>query len=528
MQAVKSSFTDQTNRDVRRIKTQALMTFTKTPSGATQYFTVGESEVGVSDPIAPSTSTDINEWDKYIYEEYAKDRLIDLEITHEQDLLGGLIMGMADATFNNTDDLFTPHVDDTIGEFVQSPKRPIRLYTGFGNDLIPIFTGITEKAPRLRESGKDAKFHALDFISFIADLPLDQSVMYENMRTDEIIADLLVEKAGLSINQFELEAGIITIPFAYFEKDAKLGNIIQDLCESELATFFQDEEGKLRFWNRQHLTKEPYITPQWTFNRDNCRDISYPDVNNVINVVEVFSLVRAVQANQKLWETADVIEIPAGGTAEVFADFRDDYGDLPVTTVDEPEYITSATTSLYSTNAATDGSGDTMAANVSLIDSQKFGTAYKMTFENTASVRVYITSLELFARPAKVINEIFVRRQNSASIAKYEEQVHTIKNNFIQTQAFARSLAIMLLEDRADPSQVRRLEVTKAAPQLQIGDLVTFDDGSDEGTFTLQKRELSISPKGGMTDIVHIVSRTVKAYFTAGISDIGGADGIAP
>ena len=528
MQTVSSNFTTRTSDDIRKIHARLLMSFTKTANPATRFFTVGISSVGVTDPIAPSTSTDINEWDKYQYDDYGIDRILDFEVTHEQDLLGSMIMGMADITLINTDDIFTPSVDVTIGDFVQSPKRPLRLYAGFNNDAIPLFTGITEKAPNLSETKRTAQFHALDFISFIADIPLTEAVMFIDKRIDEIISDLLVDHAGLSINQFVLDTGITVIPFAYFKKDAKLGKVIQQLCESELATFFEDEEGKLRLWNRQHLTRAPFTTAQWDFDRNNCNEIDYPDSNNVINVVEVMSLVREVQANQKLWELANVIEIPAGGSVDIFADFRDDYGDLPVISVDDPEYIVGATTSYYATNEFSDGTGATYSADITLDSTSRFGTAYKMVFSNDAAIPVYLTALELFAIPAKVVNEIFLRLQDSTSVTKYEEQIHTIENDFIQTQTFANSIAAMLIADRSEPSQVRSIEVTKGVPQLQIGDLVNFDDGNGSDTYTVQKKETRISVRGGLVQKLDIVQRTVVPYFTAGISAVGYSDVIAP
>lgn len=528
MQTVSSNFTTRTSDDIRKILVRSLISFTKTDSGATRFFTVGISSVGGVDPIGPNSATDINEWDKYEYSDYGIDRILSMEVTHEQDLLGSMIKGIADLTLVNEDDIFTPSVDVTIGDFVQSPKRPFRLYTGFNNEAIPLFTGITEKAPKLDESRRTAQFHALDFIHAIENIPLTEAVMFQDKRIDEIISDLLVDHAGLSVNQFELDTGITTIPFAYFKKDSKLGDIISKLCESELATFFEDEEGKLRLWNRQHLSRAPYTTAQWTFDRDNCSEIEYPDVRNVINVVEIFSNVREVQANQKLWELSNPIEIPAGSTIEIFADFKDDYGDLPVTTVDDPDYITSATTSYYATNEQSDGSGATYEADITLDSTDQFATGFKMTFSSTAAVSVYLTHLELFARPAKVVNEVFVRKQDTTSVGKYEEQVFTIENDFIQSEIFANSLATMLLADRSEPSQVRRIEVTKGVPQLQCGDLVNFDDGNGSETYTVQKKETKISAKGGLTQILEIVQRTVIPYFTVGISSVGSSDQIAP
>lgn len=300
MQTVSSEFTTRTNNRVRKLKAAAQIAFTKTKSLATQYFTVGVSSVGGLDPIGPPDSVgDITEWDKYEYTDFSS-RILSMEATHEQDITGNFTMAIADLELQNTDDKFTPDVDLTIGAFVQSPHRPLRLSAGFGLQTVPIFVGLTEKAPALSEDKKTAKFHAIDFIKSISDIKITQSAMYVDQRIDQVISDLLITYAALSPTQFVLDPGIRAIPFAYFKKDSTLGKAIQQLCQSELATFFEDEAGVLRLWNRQHLITN--ATPLWTFNRDNCREITYPDAKNVVNTVEVISNVRKVQANQKLWE----------------------------------------------------------------------------------------------------------------------------------------------------------------------------------------------------------------------------------
>ena len=74
---------------------------------------------------------------------------------------------------------------------------------------------------------------------------------------------------------------------------------------------------------------------------------------------------RKVQANQNSGNWPALLKVPPGGTLELFGDFRDDYGDLPVTTIDTPLYLASST-SYYSTNTAQDGTGDAANASISV------------------------------------------------------------------------------------------------------------------------------------------------------------------
>lgn len=525
MQSVSTQFTTRTQARVRKLKAACQMAFTKTVSTATRYFTVGVSSVGGPDPIGPPSNVgDITEWDKYNYDDYS-DRLLGLEVTHEQDITGNITMAIADYELQNTDDKFTPGVDPTIGDYVQSLHRPVRLSGGFGLQTIPLFVGLTEKAPSLSEDKKTAKFHAIDFMKTISSIKISSSQMYVDKTIDYVIADLLTTFAGLAVTQFDLEPGMRSVPFIYFKNDSTLGEALAQLAQSELYTIFEDEAGVIRGWNRQHLANPG--SPVWTFNRDNCREITYPESKNVINSVEVFSKVREVQANQVLWELTSSQEIKPGATWELFADFKDDYGDLPVIDADEPAYITSATTSFYSTNKANDGSGETGNTNISITEFSVFDTGVKVVFSNSAAYPMYITALQIFAQPAKVVNEIYHIAQDTASIAQYEEQDYTIKNDFIQSEAFATTISTMLINDRSQPSQVREIEVTRGVPQLQTGDLVTFNDGKTSDTYVVQKKTTSLG-KGGLTQELTLVQRSVQSYFTVGISSVGGPDVIAP
>lgn len=525
MQQVSTPFTNATQARVRKLKATASIAFLKTKSTSTKYFTVGVSSVGGTDPIAPPANTNaITEWDKYPYVDYSR-RILSMEATHEQDLLGSLIMGMADLELVNTDDKFTPGVDGTIGAYVQSPRRPLRLNAGFNLETVPLFVGVTEKAPALSESRKTAKFHAIDFIKTLSEVVITSAVMYQDKRIDEVISSLLTTFGGLGVNQFVLEPGMRKVPFIYFKKDTKLGEAIRLLCQSELATFFEDEAGVLRLWNRQHSANASSV---WTFNRNNCREITYPDARNVINSVEVFGKVRAVQANQKLWELSSATKIAPNSSLDIFIDFKDDYGDLPVVSTDTPAYVSSATTSYYATNALQDGTGDTMQSNISLTAISKFATGAKLTFTNThLTAEGYITAMEVWAKPAKVITEIYTLVQNTSSIQQYDEQYEKIENDYIQDEIFAKSMASMLINDRVQPSGVREIEVTRGVPQLQCGDLVTFNDGNTTGTYYVMKKTTSVS-KGGLVQNLTLVQRQIKKYFTVGFSSIGGTDIIAP
>ncbi len=266
----------------------------------------------------------------------------------------------------------------------------------------------------------------------------------------------------------------------------------------------------------------------WGFDDSQVIESDTPSDDRIINVVEVYARPRSVQANQLLWEQADVVEVPANGSLEVFANFQDDYGDLPVTTVDLPAYVTLATTSLYAVNKNRDGSGAAIS-NLGISVSQ-FSTAYKMTFTNSNAFPAFITQLELWARPAKVTADIYVRVQDTASIGAnfegFDERIHKVENNYIQDEDAANSIAQIILADRAEVDDQREFLI-KGLPQLQIGDVVGYRNAKLNQTYFTTKIN-GILNSSGFRQKVRVSKRTLQDYFIIGVSTIGGDDAIAP
>jgi hypothetical protein len=492
------------------------MSFLKTYAAGVTFFTIGDSLIGGTD-IIKGTGAVVQEWDKYDYEDYTN-RVIGFEYTRELDkLLGGSILAIADVSLNNHDDYFTPGSGSAISADVL-PRRPIKLFAGFKDEQVPVFIGLTERMPDLDDKSKVAKFHCVDFMQEIFNTPLDTATLLENKRTDEVISTLL-QAAGLTTSQFTLDTGFNVIAFSYFEKGAKLGDALRKLCQSELGSITMDEEGRIRFINRTNWNTNAQV---WEFDKSKIIDLKTAKQDALVNVVEVKSNVREVLANQKFWELQAPIVVPANSTVEIWADFTD-----PVTGVDTPLYVTGATTSSYTTNLASDGSGATYDASISLSSIDVFANSAKMVFANShATTPVYITSLELFATPAKVVKKIYVREEDATSVAKYGEITIAIENDFIQDESTATSIAKIILADNSSYGET--LEITvKGVPQIQIGDVVQVTTDNINQTYYVSK-VVGKMVGARFIQTLTIVKKTFQSYFRVGISLIGGTDKIAP
>lgn len=497
---------------MRKLKTNLLMSFPRVYQPSVQFFTIGVSTIGGTHIIKGNGSV-VAEWDKYQYDNYSY-RVKSIEVTRTEEEINSTSLAQADIVLENHDNYFTPNRGSIIQNYIL-PYRPVKLYGGFSNEALPQFVGLTEKMPTIDEKGRTASFHMIDFMYSLFNRPLDQAVLYEKKRTDEILASLMII-VGISPTQYNFDVGFNIIDYAFFEKGMKFGDAVKELMEAEMGRFYMDEIGVIRFKNRQNFSS----SPAWFFNETNIINIETSKQDDIINVVEIKADVRQVQANQKIWELQQATKIPANSSLDIWADFDD-----PITQVDTPAYITSATTSLYTTNKLEDGSGEPVSTSFSL-SSSRFSKSYKMTFTNSNSFDVFITTLEIFAKPAKVVKQIYVRQIDSVSIAKYDERPLTIENDYFNNESDAYSKAIILLSDNSTYQNQFVLTV-KGNPALQIGDPVNVSVWGTAANFII-KKIVNRWEAGKYTQILTVRKKVFVSYFTVGISTIGGTDVIAP
>lgn len=149
-----------------------------------------------------------------------------------------------------------------------------------------------------------------------------------------------------------------------------------------------------------------------------------------------------------------------------------------------------------------------------------------MTFTNTNSFDVYINTLEIFAKPAKVVKQIYIRQTDPVSIAKYDERVLTIENDYFNNESDATSKATILLSDNST-YQNQFIMTVKGNPALQIGDPVNVSVWGSAAVYVI-KKIVNRWEAGKFTQILTVRKKVFVKYFTVGISTIGGTDVIAP
>jgi len=518
MQTTDATFTATEKLQVRHPRQRTLISWKKNYNSAYTFFTIGVSLIGGNDLIKGNNDA-LTQWDKYDYDDETN-RVMDLSYEREMvQPVGSMFKALADVTLDNYDDRFTRGVDADIGTSLL-PMRPIKIATGFKQsdgliNTIMQFVGLTSSNPDVDAKTKKAKIHAEDFLEYLWEKKIADTSMFTSKRSDWVIEQLLTD-AGFATSQYDLDLGSQIIPFGMFEKDETFGNYIQKVCEAELGNFYQDENGILRFENREHWANSPYDSPIKSIYTSDVLDLSYPGIDDIINYVEIESQPRDVMENQLVFSLNDsYIELAPNTKTEKFIDF-----DNPMYSIDTPSISDGSST--YKVTQNQDGTGTNYTSSVTIKSFDAFSKSSKVVFENTSSKTLYVTTFDLYGRPAKPLNPVYIAEKRSSSYTAYQPHSYKIENDFISLE-YARSLAQMILERSAFPED--RLEIKiKAMPDLQLGDMISYA-GRWWQIFSIA---IELSAEGGFVQTLKLLKRTIAKYFRIGVSTIGDTDIIAP
>jgi len=514
-QTVSAAFTAEETDSVRNIAHNLLVSWKKEDTLGNRTFTIGVSTIGGNDVIGinPGALGGPGNYKYFDESDYV------MGLAWERSLnipLGGLSVAAGEAELDNTSGRFLPNYMAGNSELFTAmlPRRPFIINAGFEVDgipnVIPQFAGVTSGIPRIDDRNRTVSIDGFDYANFFGKRFVDQTVMFTGQTTDQIIERLFVNQ-GMSTAQYELDTGLNTIPFGYFEKGDKLSDVIHELVEAENGHIFQDEEGVFHFWNRQHWSLPPYTNVQRIIATSQVINAESPQDDHLINVVEVKSKRYAKQPSQQLFKLAVPLEISAGGQAEIFVNF-----DNPIIQLETVEF--------YQGNTLEDGTGTDISSSISVHSVDTFTNAAKIVFVSGSASDGFITQLSLYGRSAKPVADIYVRSKDDSSLTAYEEHPRVVENKYIQDPTWAASLSQLLLSQYSDPEKLQKITV-RALPELQFGDLISWR-GLDWRVYGVKS---VLNPRAGFVQelLISQSNSSTVSYFTIGVSTIGSEDIIA-
>ncbi len=469
-EAIWTAFASLTTATVRPIKAKVLIAWNRVVD-VNNFAIVGTSLIGGTDILQGSGDFAINQADSYHYFDET-DRV--LRIEYERNLiepLGGTAIAMADIILDNSDLRFTPTHNATIGTAIR-PNRPVKIFIGLqvqGQEkLIPIIEGLSLQ-PKEDKNRRTVSITIYDFMKFLNEKP-QETAIYQNKRSDEIVQDVLA-RAGVGSANYALDQGLNTVGFAWFEKGQTAGERIKLLCEAEEAIFYQDEQGVLRFENRDKYAKSPYNSVVWTVKPDEILNWAQDYSSQIINRVIVSGAPRSVKGETEIWRNGIEETIPAGGSLTIWAQFQDPASSLttPVANTD------------FTAHASPGGVGTDLTASLSFVMTSFTKTA-KLVITNASGSTAYLNYLRIRGTPATIDYEISEVFQDTISIDQYNEQQKTIDNPYIDDRAFARNISKDIVRRYKSPNEVIRLTI-RGIPHLQLRDQLSVYD-QDINTYT--------------------------------------------
>lgn len=457
---------------LRTIRIKVRASWRKVEDLATVFAIVGTSQVN-GNHLVQGASTVITNADLFDYmdeSEFAMRIDYDRKIDEPR---GGTSHAIADVLLDNTSGRFTPLKNATIGTALEA-RRPFKASIGFladGTDrMVQVIVGLTADRPRVSRGNDQVDVQVYDYITFIDNAQIAAAI-YENMRTDQIIEAILVD-LGFGSSQYRLDVGLNTIPFAWFDKDKSAGVRIREACEAEEGRFFQDENGILRFENRNHWANYPYQTPVRTIDSSDIKSDEEDTSTRIINRAIVIAKPRKIDAAASvLWSLVDKPVIAPGATLTIWAAFYDAQGGqnkLPV-----KEITAIAATTDYLGNTAQDGSGTNRTASLGVVVTNFVESAKIEITNNHGSDPVYVTFLQLRGKAARVTEAIQAVVEDNDSINKFEAQEYSLQNDLIQSRTIAETIATNLVSKYKDPMS-RRIIMIPGIPHLQLGDLLNI------------------------------------------------------
>lgn len=521
MQAIQTPLRAIVTADFRVPRINIKASWLKIEDQAVAYAIVGSSIVNGPD-LVQGQSLVITNADLFNYmdeTDYAMRLDYDRRIDEPR---GGISYAIATVLLDNITKRFTPNHNATIGTAIEA-RRPFKMSIGFdagGTDrLVQVLVGLTANRPKSDRQEKTVEVDVFDYITFIDNAEIEAAV-YEDMRSDQVIEAILTS-LGFGSVQYQLDEGLNTIPFAWFDKDKSAGRRIREICEAEEATFYQDENAVLRFENRNHYLQTPHQSVQHTVDASDILTDEDDESTRIINRAIVIAKPRKVDAvAAAIWSNQSVIAIPAGQTTTVWAAFYDDTGSnvQPVREITTPAENTD-----YEANTQEDGMGSDISTDIAIVVTNFVQTA-KIEITNNNGSTAYITLLQLRGKAARVTQAIQAVVEDQDSINKFEPQEYTVENDLIQTSEMANILATNLVTKYSNPMQRRRIRIP-GIPHLQLKDLLDVVDPAAENlisnpSFEVGTEDWELESEGGEVTFARDRSVPILEGYFAGLVSV--------
>jgi len=386
------------------------------------------------------------------------------------------------------------------------------LFYGFIEEIIP--------HPHLDE--QDCIITAVDGLDFLSRHDM-ATALYKNTKTG-IIHSYILDDALWNKDMRLLDDGQDTVPY-WYEHDIKARFAQTVLEDSEQGFSFIDGSGCFNFEDRHHRSTATHQTSQGTFD-NTMTNITYSlNPRNIYNIVKATVTPFELQAIAELWRLEEIPSIPVGESLTWWGE-----ASVSGTSVFVDAWTTPVSTTDYTANSASNGSGTDMTADIGIAVS-KFAKTMKITLTNNGNVPAFITLLKARGTYYDDLTKVTRKAEDSTSQTDYQKRTLDIEGKYMSDADQAQDLvdyAIGKYKDpRAELSMTIMNQDSATLTQIlsrEISDRITVinDKLGVDGDYFIDYMEHDISMGGKLHTTTYRLADTINEdFWCLGFSKLG-------
>ena len=508
MRVVPANWDNIVKGDIQPLTWGAKISFDKTFDDSITFWTWDTSTWDGGDMWKGAEDNPIQAWDYYKYLDYSE-AVESIAITHKLEFPYSVSSAIADFQLKNEDKYFTPNSTSPIASNIL-PRRPVRLMLGMGDTNLQQFVGLTEGMPEIDSQEGTASFTAMDFLTWIYDMPIRNTQAMVNVRTDEVLKQIFLD-FGLDESQFSLQNGRNTIPFLFWQKDQQTaGDVIRPLMEAEMGMLWLDENGIIQFKPRIELPLES----SFLLDSDSIHSLDVVGEDQIINRVIITAAPRELQEPQVIHSMVglsdDSVTIGANSSKPINIELDDPSIDIVTPTL--------GTDSGLSWIQAYKTDGTEVNSSITISGMAEQTNSITLFIVNNNPFPVVIADIFIWGKPAKIKGgkPFEFNFYEDVSVEKYGEKPFKIDNNFIQNESQADALATTMIDNYNEYADLIQAEI-KPNPALQLGDIIEIDYQEFTGNYRIMGINLKIS-NSEMIQVLQLRKYIVRVYWQWDIS----------
>jgi hypothetical protein len=284
--------------------------------------------------------------------------------------------------------------------------------------------------------------------------------------TEGQIIDAFLTAAGAT--PLDIEYGLVTLPWSYMDDESVIEEVWA-IAAASLGRFYTNADGDFVYENSFHWLTAPHVTSQQTYtNADWQRLEAFYDDTDLYDTVTVEYSGREPDAVGLLWEPDDPVQVPAGATINMVANYSQ--GAFSIVGV---------------TYKAHSNGGVDLTSDVTVNVTYSAQRAAVQIVNANATLAATVFPLQITGRPlrggpsAEETRDSTTHGTNATYFASRGSRTRSVRGNFyIQTRAQAGMVAQFLLDRHEHPRLVYRMTGALGDAERRPGDRITVNDTS--------------------------------------------------